>query len=396
VTRDLQPEIETLYEKYVQDPDSRVFAPLADAYRKSGLLDEAIEICEKGLERYPDYSSAHVILAKCYYDQGATERAEESFRRVLDIDPENMVALQYLGDIQRSKGEDDQALASYRRLLALDPFNERVRELVEELRPPEHPAREEDPREPTGQAGPGAGKGLRPAETVGVEETIEEPAAARVEEEPTGEAEPVEIAEPPHFEEVAEEPPAHEPPYEDETREETVSAASAEMATLTLAGIYAAQGYRRKALSIYREILERDPLNEEVRALIARLEGEDRETEVWGPGEPERTDADRAEEPLRESPPLRPPEPEERGEEAPEPPRPEVTVTEAPPQAVRPEPEALEPEKPRVSETPPREPERPAARPPAAAEGADDVRRRATGDEKDFDNFKRWLKELRG
>ena len=48
-------ELRSLIERFEKAPDSRLFAPLADAYRKTGDVDQAIDICEKGLEKYPDY-----------------------------------------------------------------------------------------------------------------------------------------------------------------------------------------------------------------------------------------------------------------------------------------------------------------------------------------------------
>ena len=59
---DLSSEIRYLSERISEAPDSRLFAPLADAYRKSGLVDKAIELCEEGLGEFPDYASAHLNL----------------------------------------------------------------------------------------------------------------------------------------------------------------------------------------------------------------------------------------------------------------------------------------------------------------------------------------------
>ena len=42
------PQIYEYLKKYQEDPTSRVFAPLAEAYRKAGLIDEAIEIAREG------------------------------------------------------------------------------------------------------------------------------------------------------------------------------------------------------------------------------------------------------------------------------------------------------------------------------------------------------------
>ena len=55
-------EIEKLEARYAENPDGRYFAPLADAYRKAGRVDEAITVVTSGLNQHPDYLSAHIVL----------------------------------------------------------------------------------------------------------------------------------------------------------------------------------------------------------------------------------------------------------------------------------------------------------------------------------------------
>jgi len=51
------------------DGNSQIFAALADAYRKKGNIEKAREICLQGLEIHPNYSSAHVVMAKIYISE---------------------------------------------------------------------------------------------------------------------------------------------------------------------------------------------------------------------------------------------------------------------------------------------------------------------------------------
>lgn len=194
-------DFQTLLDRYNRFPDSRVFAPLADAYRKKGDTAKAIEILEQGLERFPKYASARVILGKCFYDLGATERAKAEFEKVLELDSENMVALKYLGDILLAEERRSEALQYYRRLLSVDPTNKEVEKAVEE---------------------------------------IQQSSASRE----------IDLTKP------------------ETARDERPK----ELATLTLAGIYAAQGYYNKALSIYREILSREPMNREAKEMTEKLQ----------------------------------------------------------------------------------------------------------------------------
>ena len=50
-------EFDELFRRYDSAPDSYVFVPLADACRKLGRFEEALEICEDGIERHPNYVS---------------------------------------------------------------------------------------------------------------------------------------------------------------------------------------------------------------------------------------------------------------------------------------------------------------------------------------------------
>lgn len=55
-------EIERLKEKLDKDPNSKLFIPLAEEYKKAGMFDEAVDVLLKGLERQPGYMSARVAL----------------------------------------------------------------------------------------------------------------------------------------------------------------------------------------------------------------------------------------------------------------------------------------------------------------------------------------------
>ncbi len=214
-------ELKSLIERYEKDPESRLFAPLADAYRKSGDLEKAIEVCEKGLERFPDYASARVILGKCFYDKGATERARGEFERVLGVDPDNMVALKFMGEILLAENEKKKAGEFFRKLLAIDPTNEEAAKILEEIES-EFKVKEID-----------LGNKLQ----------------------------------------VKDERPG-------------------ELATMTLAGIYTAQGYYNKALKIYQDILHKEPENIEVRGMVDKLQSlldssEAERDSVFGHDEPD-------------------------------------------------------------------------------------------------------------
>lgn len=131
------PEIERHAAKLAKDPKSRAFAQLADAYRKEGLLDEAIEICLKGLEQHPNYPSAHVVLGRAYLEKGALQEAEAEFLKVIELAPDNLLVHRLLGDLYREQERLAEAREQYEAVLAYNPLDREVKELLAHLPPSE-------------------------------------------------------------------------------------------------------------------------------------------------------------------------------------------------------------------------------------------------------------------
>ena len=86
----IPPRIEALKRKYDADPSSTVFLQLAEEYRKHGMFDEAILICEDGLKKHPNYTSAHVALGRALMGAEKSEQAQLEFEKVLKIAPDNI------------------------------------------------------------------------------------------------------------------------------------------------------------------------------------------------------------------------------------------------------------------------------------------------------------------
>ncbi len=120
-------EIEKLKARYEENPEGRYFAPLADAYRKSGQIDEAIELVKQGLTRHPDYLSAHIVLGRCYLDKKDDASARMTLEGVLKLDSENIIALKSLAEIAERMGDKYSARKWLAQLLQVDPTNATAR-----------------------------------------------------------------------------------------------------------------------------------------------------------------------------------------------------------------------------------------------------------------------------
>jgi tetratricopeptide (TPR) repeat protein len=101
LTESLEQEIRTLRSRFWsdRDPDGRGFAPLADAYRRSGDLEQALELLRDGLDRHPDFSTGHVVAGLVYRSMEDPSRAMQSFERVLALDPRNHVAIREVEEL---------------------------------------------------------------------------------------------------------------------------------------------------------------------------------------------------------------------------------------------------------------------------------------------------------
>lgn len=121
-------EIARLSERYNKDPQSRIFVQLADAYRKNNMIEEAFEVLQKGLEHYPDYPLAHLIMGKCRFDKRMFAQAKESFQKTLEFDPQNVVALRMLAQTCEITNDEEGQIAAYKGLLTIDPFDDQAKE----------------------------------------------------------------------------------------------------------------------------------------------------------------------------------------------------------------------------------------------------------------------------
>lgn len=119
--------------RYQEDPTSRVFAPLAEAYRRLGRVDEAILICQEGLEHHPDFYGGRVALAKCYFDKKNFSLAKAELERVVNAVPENLLAQRLLGEVHLMQNNRREALHCYKMALLLSPSDIALAERVHSL-----------------------------------------------------------------------------------------------------------------------------------------------------------------------------------------------------------------------------------------------------------------------
>jgi tetratricopeptide (TPR) repeat protein len=119
--------------KFQEDPRSRVFAPLAEAYRKAGLVEQAIQVAREGLEIHPHFMGGRVALARALFDQKEYQQVIDELAPVVRDVPDNRVAQKLLAESYLILGQVAQALDSYKMLLYFNPLDTETARLVQEL-----------------------------------------------------------------------------------------------------------------------------------------------------------------------------------------------------------------------------------------------------------------------
>lgn len=114
-------ELERYLRVYQENPDSRVFAPLADLYRRLGRLSEAEEICRDGIDRNPYYAGGRVALAHVLLDAGRFDEALKEADTVVTYYPDNLLARKLLIRVLAGLGQESRARREWDALRSLAP-----------------------------------------------------------------------------------------------------------------------------------------------------------------------------------------------------------------------------------------------------------------------------------
>jgi len=136
-------EIEKLERRWHENPAGLMFAPLAEAYRKAGNHQRALEVLEVGLAVHADYVPALIVRGRCHLDGSDPAASETAFQQVLACDPANPIALRSLADLYERSGRVDEAMERLTLLVEVDRGDGEARASLERLR--QQPAPVEPP-----------------------------------------------------------------------------------------------------------------------------------------------------------------------------------------------------------------------------------------------------------
>lgn len=133
MTSSNQSSIEKYLEMYRREPRSKVFAPLAEAYRKNGQLEHALNIATKGVKIHPDFASGRVTLGRIFMAQKLWEKAAQELKLACDLNPEILLAHKLLGECFIEMHQPQMALQAFKMTLYLDPIDEKAKAMVKKL-----------------------------------------------------------------------------------------------------------------------------------------------------------------------------------------------------------------------------------------------------------------------
>lgn len=130
---------------YEKNPRSRVFAPLAETYRKLGMTDKAMEILSQGIRFHPTYVMGYLGLAFCYFDLKQYPLAYNTLRPLVETSRDNIRLQKLFADVCLELSYKEEALDTYKYLLFINPRDKEVamqvstlESLIEEQYKPTH------------------------------------------------------------------------------------------------------------------------------------------------------------------------------------------------------------------------------------------------------------------
>ncbi len=130
---------------YEKNPRSRVFAPLAETYRKLGMTDKAMEILSQGIRFHPTYVMGYLGLAFCYFDLRQYSLSYNTLQPLVETSRDNLRLQKLFADVCLELGYQKESLDTFKYLLFINPRDKEVaiqvatlESLIEEHYKPNH------------------------------------------------------------------------------------------------------------------------------------------------------------------------------------------------------------------------------------------------------------------
>ena len=125
--------IEKYQEIYQKDPRSKIFASLAESYRKMDMAEAGFKVATQGVELHPNFIGGLVALGRCAIDTGHLDIAQKSLEKACGLSRENLLAHQLLAEIYLNTKQPKLALKTYKTVLFYNPTHPKALKVVKKL-----------------------------------------------------------------------------------------------------------------------------------------------------------------------------------------------------------------------------------------------------------------------
>ncbi|GAB4322670.1 MAG: hypothetical protein Kow0059_17800 [Candidatus Sumerlaeia bacterium] len=126
--------LELLKQEFEKGTSRRAYIAYADALRRGKQLQQALAVCQQGLQTDPASLTGRSLLARIYYDMGRYDSSIEVLRGIVEREPMALQSRMLLVKALLRKRQIDEAAAECARLQELIPDDERVQLLARDIR----------------------------------------------------------------------------------------------------------------------------------------------------------------------------------------------------------------------------------------------------------------------
>ncbi|HEY6871497.1 MAG TPA: tetratricopeptide repeat protein [Geobacteraceae bacterium] len=253
-------DIKKYEDTLAKDPGSYCFAPLAELYRKLGLLDDAIAAAKRGCEIHPDYVGGHMALGRACFEKGLKDESRGALEKVVSLTPDNLLALRLLSHLYAEQGDTAAAVRVLQQILSQSPGDMESQAMLDSLKDA-LPAGPQSAMNITGEDEGGfpLDSGMDILDSLAEYE--------------------IDLDDAEIIEELGDDDLLEEDEFIVSPAKAASTVAGADVfagekspiSTVTLAELYVSQGFSKRALTIYRELLETDPDNAELKRRLYEL-----------------------------------------------------------------------------------------------------------------------------
>ena len=118
----LERRLQELEERLRSNPDDlEALVQAGIAEKTAGRLERAHSLFQRAIDKDPESSVLHFLLAETLYNRGLHEDAMRSVRKSIELNPENPDALYLIGFILGDLGRSEEAAEANRRAVMLNP-----------------------------------------------------------------------------------------------------------------------------------------------------------------------------------------------------------------------------------------------------------------------------------